>query len=94
MVLAGEGKDKRLFVAGAKGDWVVSQDAYEGKLGTVLRVISIDDGKIIAEHNLPGFPLFDGMSAARGHLFISFADGRVVCLGSDMTDTIQQPSSK
>jgi len=87
MVLAGEGEDKRLFVAGAMGDWVISQDAYEGKLGGVLRVISIDDGKIIAEHDLPGFPIFDGMSAARGRLYVSLADARVVCLGADTTET-------
>ncbi len=87
MVLAGQGDEKRLFVAGAKGDWVISQDAYEGKLGSVLRVISIDDGKIIAEHNLPGLPIFDGMSAARGRLYISLADGRVVALGAGTTKT-------
>jgi len=87
MVLAGEGEDKRLFVAGAKGDWVVSHDAYVGKLGSVLRVISINDGRIIAEHDLPGFPISDGMSAARGQLYISLADGRVVCLGADATET-------
>jgi hypothetical protein len=85
MVLAGEGQGKRLFVAGAKGDWVISQDAYEGKLGSVLRVVSVDDGKIIAEHNLAGFPIFDGMSAAHGQLYVSLADGRVVCLGADAT---------
>jgi len=85
MVLAGEGQEKRLFVAGAKGDWVISQDACEGKLGSVLRVISIDDGKVIAKQDLPGFPIFDGMSAARGRLYISLADGRVVCLGADAT---------
>ena len=85
MVLAGEGDEKRLLVAGAKGDWVISQVAYEGKLGSVLRVISIDDGQIIAEHNLPGLPIFDGMSAARGRLYLSLDDGRVVCLGAKAT---------
>jgi hypothetical protein len=81
MVLAGEGENKRLFVAGAKGDWVISQDAYEGKQGSVLRVISIDDGTAIAEYELPAPPIFDGMSAADGKLFISLNSGAVVCLG-------------
>ena len=81
MVLAGEGGDKRLIVAGARGDWVVSQDAYEGKTGSVLRFLSIADGKTLAEHDLPGLPVFDGMSAAGGRLYISMTDGRVVCLG-------------
>jgi len=81
MVLAGEGESKRLFVAGAKGDWVISQDAYEGKRGSVLRVISPDDGTKIAEHGLPGLPIFDGISAACGRIYTSLVDGRVVCLG-------------
>ena len=81
MALAGEGEEKRLFVAGAKGDWVVSQSAYEGKRGSVVRVISIDDGTIIAERNLPGLPIFDGMSAACGSIYISLANGRVLCFG-------------
>jgi hypothetical protein len=85
MVLAGEDEDKRLYVAGAKGDWVISQDAYEGKLGSVLRAVSVDDGKIVAEHNLPAPPTFDGMSAAGGRIYISLTDGRVVGFGADAT---------
>ena len=81
MVLAGEGRDKRLIVAGAKGDWVISQEAYEGKMGSVLRFVSIADGKTIAERNLPGLPVFDGMSAAGGRLYVSTTDGRVLCFG-------------
>ena len=80
MVLAGRGGDKRLIVVGARGDWVISQDAYEGKKGSVLRVISIADGKTIAERDLPGLPVFDGMSAAAGRLYISLEDGSILCL--------------
>jgi hypothetical protein len=81
MVLAGEGADKRLFVTGAKGDWVISQDAYEGKLGSILRVMSVEDGKTISEQRLPSIPVFDGMSAAQGRLYISLTNGRILCLG-------------
>jgi len=80
MVLAGQGEDKRLFIAGAKGDWVISPDAYEGKLGTVLRVLSIADGKTLAEHKLPAPPVQDGMSAAGGKLYIVTRDGHLLCL--------------
>jgi hypothetical protein len=82
MVLAGEGDDKRLFVAGAKGDWVISADAYEGKQGSVLRVVSIDDGQVLAEHDVPGLPVFDGLSVAEGKLFISLKNGSLVCFGT------------
>jgi hypothetical protein len=87
MVLAGEGEDKRLYVAGAKGDWVTSQDAYEGRLGNVLRAVSVDDGEIVAEHDLPAMPTFDGMSAAGGRLYIALTDGRVVGFGADAATT-------
>ena len=81
MVLAGQGKDQRLIVAGAKGDWVTSPDAYEGKLGAVLRVLSVEDGKTLAEINLPAPPAYDGMSAADGKLYLTTRDGRLICLG-------------
>ena len=81
MVLTGAGDEKRLFVTGSRGDWVRSQDAYDGKLGNVLRVLAPSDGKTIAEHDLPGLPVFDGLSAADGRLYVSLADGRVLCMG-------------
>jgi len=81
MLVAGEGEEKRLFVVGAKGDWVISQDAYEGKEGCVLRVISVKDGRTVSEQPLPHLPVFDGLSAGGGRLFVSLADGRVSCLG-------------
>jgi len=80
MVLAGPGEAKRLFAVGARGDWVTSRQAYEGKMGSVLRVLSVTDGKTLAERELPGLPVFDGLSAANGRLYLSLADGRVVCL--------------
>ena len=83
MVLAGRGDEKRLFVAGAKGDWVTSQDAYEGKLGNVLRVMSPEDGEILARYELPALPVFDGMSAADGKLYVSLADGSILALGAE-----------
>jgi len=79
MVLAGVGTEKRLIVAGAKGDWVTSQQALEGKLGSILRMISPEDGSTIREIVLPGLPVFDGMAVAHGKVFLSMADGAVVC---------------
>ena len=81
MLLVGQGSDKRLFVTGLKGDWVISRDAYDGKLGGMLRVMSVDNGKVISEQKLPAPPVFDGLSAAQGRLYISLANGRILCLG-------------
>jgi len=54
-------------------------EAFEGKRGSFLRIVSLDDGEKTKEVKLPGTPVFDGMSAAKGQLFISFKDGSVSC---------------
>jgi outer membrane protein assembly factor BamB len=79
MVLAGE----HLFVAGPPD--VVDPDdpmaAFEGRKGAVLRAYSAADGKTLAEQRIEAPPVFDGLIAAAGRLFLSTTDGRVVCLG-------------
>jgi len=74
------GKDT-LFVAGPLGDWLSSAAVYDGKEGVVLAAISTDDGKTLSEHKLPASPVYDGMSAAGGRLYISLQNGDVVCWG-------------
>jgi hypothetical protein len=76
MVLAGD----TLFVAGPQGDWMGSAAIYDGKEGVVLAGVSTKDGRTVAEHRLPASPVYDGMSAAGGRLYISLTDGRVLCL--------------
>lgn len=58
-----------------------SADAYEGRQGIALRALSAEDGKVIAEYPLPALPVFDGMSAAEGCLYVSTTGGTVVCFG-------------
>jgi outer membrane protein assembly factor BamB len=57
----------RLWIAGSDGD---------------LRVLSTEDGKQLASHDLPA-PLWDGMAVAYGRLFVSTADGRLLCMGEE-----------
>jgi hypothetical protein len=45
-----------------------------------LCVVAVADGKTLARHDLPA-PAWDGLAAARGHLYVSTADGKVLCLG-------------
>ncbi len=78
MLLAGG--DETLYAAGAKGDWVTSQDAYEGKLGSTIRVISTRDGSTIGEYELAALPVFDGMSAAGGKIYLAMEDGSIQCV--------------
>jgi len=48
--------------------------------GKVL-LVSKDDGKVLTETAVGGTPVFDGMAAANGRLFLSMEDGTIVCLG-------------
>ena len=76
MVLAGD----KLFVAGPKGDWMRSLDAFEGRQGIALVAVSTSTGKTIADFPIPSLPVFDGMSAANESLYLSLQDGSIACL--------------
>jgi len=79
MVLAGE----HLFVAGPP-DVVEPDDpmaAFEGRRGAVLRVVAASGGSTLAETKLDAPPVFDGLIAAEGRLFLCTTHGDVLCLG-------------
>jgi hypothetical protein len=78
MVLA----DQTLFVAGPLGQTHRSLDAFDGKEGIRLRAISTADGSTLAEHELDSLPVFDGLAAAGGRLFLATKAGRVLCFGA------------
>ncbi|GAB6166213.1 hypothetical protein JCM19992_22130 [Thermostilla marina] len=77
MVLAGD----VLWLAGPKGDWKVDPAVYSGRRGTVLQAVSSTSGEVTAEMPLPSAPVFDGMAAAQGRLFIVLEDGSLLCVG-------------
>ncbi len=80
MVLAGE----RLFVAGSPDivDPTDPHGAWEGRKGGVLAVFSAAEGKLLSESKLSAPPVWDGMAAGYGRLFIACLDGRLACLGN------------
>jgi len=55
------------------------QAAVDGKLGGVMWAVSCVDGKKLAEYRLDSPPVFDGMAAANGKLYISTIDGKITC---------------
>jgi hypothetical protein len=74
---------KRLFVGGTT-DQIDAKDPhapFEGRKGGVLWVMSGADGAKIAEYKLDAPPVWDGMAAAGGRLYLATADGRVICFG-------------
>jgi len=80
MVLAGES----LFAAGPP-DVVDPKDplaAFEGRKGAMLQVFSARDGSLVKSHSLSSLPAFDGLSAARGRLYLTTTDGKILCMGS------------
>jgi len=81
MVLVGQ----KLFAAGAP-DIVDRKDplaALEGRKGAKLWVVSTSDGEKLAEYELEHEPVFDGMAAAGGRLYMATKDGKVLCFHGD-----------
>jgi len=85
MVLAdpstGSGQGRTLFAAGPP-DVIPPDDplaALAGRKGAALWVLSAQDGKTLAEYPLAHPPVFDGMAAADGALFIVLTSGQVMC---------------
>jgi len=55
-------------------------DTFAGRKGGVLLATDKTTGEKLAEFELPSAPVFDGMIAANGRLFMSLTDGAVICL--------------
>jgi hypothetical protein len=60
---------------------LAAQDAaLAGKQGAILRAVSTRDGSNLSELRLPALPVWDGLAAANGRLYLSCRDGKVRCL--------------
>jgi outer membrane protein assembly factor BamB len=71
-----------LFVAGPNGSPLTSQAALDGKTAASLLAFSPSDGQVLAEMSLPSTPVWDGMAAAQGNLYLALGNGQVLCLWS------------
>jgi outer membrane protein assembly factor BamB len=56
--------------------------AFNGKKGAVLAAISVADGTELEKYDLDSPPVFDGMAAASGRLYLATLNGDVVCMES------------
>ncbi|MFO7776390.1 MAG: PQQ-binding-like beta-propeller repeat protein [Candidatus Hydrogenedentota bacterium] len=75
--------DDVLFIAGPpseNGRTVASQGALTGESEATLLAVSARGGETLAEKSLPTTPVWDGMAAAGGRIFMTARDGRVLCL--------------
>jgi hypothetical protein len=55
-------------------------EVFDGQKGALLHVVSASDGKKLTEYRLDTVPVWDGMAAANGRLYLSMKDGRVLCM--------------
>ena len=65
--------------AGLKKKLAEQAEAWKGRRGGTLWVVSLEDGSRLASVELEAPPIFDGMIAAGSKLFLSLINGQVVC---------------
>ena len=58
-----------------------AESAFQGRQGAALCLVDAAGGEPLAQYKLESPPVFDGMIAARGRIFISLKDGSLVCFG-------------
>ena len=74
----------RAMVRAKDALFIGGQTAARGK-GGLLHVVSCKNGRTLGAAKLDSPPVWDGMSAAGGRLFIPLEDGSVVCLSGKPT---------
>ncbi len=78
-MVAGE---KRVAAAGPPAN-VQPDDpwaTFEGRAGGELHILDAETGTPVSKVKLDSPPVWDGMAAAAGRLYVSTRDGRVICL--------------
>jgi len=76
LVLAG----KVLFLAGPLADIADGPPGDDESKGALLMALSPSDGKELARCRLDRSPVFDGMIAAAGRLYLALEDGSLICM--------------
>ena len=51
--------------------------------------VSASDGTVLAEHLLDCSPIFDGMAAAGGRLYICLENGQLVCMDQKRPEVVK-----
>jgi len=58
----------------------VQDEAWHGARGATLQAVNKNTGEKLTEYELEHVPVFDGMAASGGSLFIPLKNGIVVCM--------------
>jgi outer membrane protein assembly factor BamB len=59
------------------------EKAIKGEKGGVFQLLLAGNGKELCKLSLDSPPVFDGMSAVDGNIFISLINGQVICIGNN-----------
>jgi hypothetical protein len=54
-------------------------DLHKGKEGGRMWAVSAKNGKKLKEFKLDSLPVWDGMAASKGQLYMSTMDGEILC---------------
>ena len=75
----------RMLLAGVSTTIVAGDPhaTFEGRAGGVMRTISATTGEALAQCELDSSPIWDGLAAADGRMYMATTDGRVICMGRD-----------
>ena len=57
--------------------------ALGGRKGGLLLVVSASDGKKLTEYKLESIPVWDGMAAANGRLYLATKNGKILCFAGN-----------
>jgi len=60
----------------------VQDAAFAGAKGAMLLALSKSDGQMISQMEIDSMPVFDGLAAANGKLFLSATNGKLLCFGA------------
>jgi outer membrane protein assembly factor BamB len=72
--------DKVIFIAGPRMETGDGQIDLNESRPAVLIAISASDGNELARYQLDSTPVFDGMAAAYGRLYVSMENGNLLCM--------------
>jgi outer membrane protein assembly factor BamB len=86
MVVAG----KTMFIAGPRGDWLRSLEDFRGENGVDFWAVSTGNGDRLASTDLESAPVFDGMAAAYGRIYLATVGGKVLCMAGALSSPEQE----
>jgi hypothetical protein len=78
-----------LFVAGAPAEAAFWPGAQQKDRKALLMAVSASDAAVLAEHPLECSPVFDGMAAAGGRLYISLENGQLICMEQNRPQVVR-----